>query len=243
MLRKADEEARAKTNKPFVMRELVSDLDPVTQYLKLQPKFQAVFNKYDVDNKGWLDERTFAPLIKALDGGQLAKDAAEYEAKIQDTKDCFHASMRASLLTYENFKKDQNGRISWDLFWEFLSSQKQQDKIKKQGLRTIFLAFGAWGVLSYQQEFLNLKPRFIEAFNKYDLNSNGYIDKEEFKPMMADLLTVRPELKSQLHKVDENQDGKITWGEFWKFFSTGDRFATDQSELDKVHKSLEAWGV
>jgi len=242
-MRKVDDAERSERNQPFVMRELLSDLSPVQQYLKLEPKFAEVFKKYDVDEKGWLDERTFTPILKTLEGGALGRDATLYEENIQDAKNCFHASMRASMLTYENMDKDKHGRISWDHFWGFMSNQKQQDKIEKQGLRTIFLAFDAWGVPTYQQEFMILKPRFIEAFNKYDINSNGYIDKEEFKFMMADLLTVRPELKTQLHKVDENNDGKVTWGEFWKFFSTSDRFATDQEELDCVLNTLLAWGV
>ena len=55
--------------------------------------------------------------------------------------------------------------------------------------------FAACGSPSYQQLFANLKPNFVTAFNKYDVDKNGYIDQAEFAALAEDTIAGRPDME------------------------------------------------
>lgn len=220
---------------------MLSSKSLTDQYMALEPKFRGVFEKYDTGNKGYLDKHTFVNLEEDQEQGLLLKDMKAYTERVQKAKDCFHKPMTITKINWDNVSKDSDDHVTWELFWSFLTSEKMLMRIEKDGLRTTFLAFHLWGVPSWQEEFVNLKPRFIAAFKKFDFNGNGFLDSgEERETMEKRLLGARPDLEDTLDQMDDNKDGKITWGEFWKFFSTGDNFPTDQAELAAAHKLLEA---
>ncbi|KAK3253211.1 hypothetical protein CYMTET_37527 [Cymbomonas tetramitiformis] len=66
----------------------------------------------------------------------------------------------------------------------------------------------------------------FRVWDKYDMNSDGSIDKAELAELMADLQELRsdhrnvPEewLESAFNEMDINCDGKISWAEFQKYF-------------------------
>ena len=69
--------------------------------------------------------------------------------------------------------------------------------------------------------------RVRKLFEKYDLNKNGVLDKEEFVKIMLDILRELgedlPEKKHRevaeegLQKFDLNNNGKIEYNEFYEF--------------------------
>ena len=57
------------------------------------------------------------------------------------------------------------------------------------------------------------------AFSKIDVDSSGYIERDEIRLMLAEVYAVDPpdfELDTFLRFFDANGDGKISWGEFEK---------------------------
>lgn len=118
-----------------------------------------------------------------------------FEKKVAEAKDCFRKPLQETRLTWENVPKDSKNRVSWELFWEFLSSPKVLENIKKEGLKETFLAFELWEIPSFQQEFRALKPRFIAAFHKFDVDNNGYLDEKESKPMFEGLFQARADVE------------------------------------------------
>ena len=55
------------------------------------------------------------------------------------------------------------------------------------------------------------------------------------------VLRFQPSLAEHCKTIDENGDGKVTWGEFWHFFSTGELFATDEQGLEVAYDLLHVW--
>jgi Ca2+-binding EF-hand superfamily protein len=229
---------------PFMFRELASSEDVVEQYLKLKPLFEEVFQKYDTDKNGVLDAKEFKAFQKTLMQGALGDAWWAFERAIKTSKDVFRKSMEESKIQWKNMPKEEDSDVvTWENFWAFFSSDKRLEMIKKDGLRHTFLMFAACGAPTYQEIFMALKPKFVEAFKMYDADRNGYLDAVEFNQLAEDSIRGRPDIEEFLDEMDENGDGKITWGEFWKFFSTGRNYATDQDELDRTFALLEAWNV
>lgn len=242
-----EREVAIKTYTEFEADGMHSDTDLVEQYLNLKPKFKLVFEKFR-NPKGWLDAQSFVPLVKCLYQQDLALSLAEYDRRIAESKDCFREPMRETVLSWANMHKDEKGRCPWDQFWGFLSSPAMLARIRKEGLRDTFLAFELWEIPTYQQEFASLKSRFGEAFKKYDGNANGFIDREELETFIQLSLPCFPyhtteSFRNGMFCGEAAVRGFITWGEFWKFFSTGKMFPTNQEELDNVYATLAVWGV
>lgn len=224
---------------PFEYKEMMSTRPLKEQYMQLEPKFKLVFEKFDITNKGYLTKETFPAFEQSLSQGTLVNDLEEYDKSIAKSKDCFHESMSITKVSWTNIWKDSDDHVTWEKFWGFFTSEKMLNRIEKHGLRTTFLSFHMWGVPSWQEEFVHLKPRFVEAFKKYDQDGNGFLDHEELAACEERVRWARPDI-TDLTLLDEQEDDKITWGEFWKFFSTGPNFPTNGDELALSVKLLEA---
>jgi Ca2+-binding EF-hand superfamily protein len=222
----------------FDFKEMLSSRPLLEQYRNLEPKFRKVFEKYDTKEKGYLDKDTFPALCAPLTEGLMGKDIKAYEERIQNSKDCFHQPMRSTQISWENINKDSDDHVTWDEFWTFLTNDRMLARIEKEGLRWVFLAFHMWDVPSYQEEFIGMKPRFIQVFKKYDTNGTGCLDSETFAEVCSRILHIRPDLVDRVQAMDEQRDDKITWGEFWKFFSTGEMFPTNEEEFEQAKALL-----
>lgn len=224
-----------------------SDLSPVEQYMKLEPLFKQVFDNADNDFDGtgnrYINKAEFEKIQVALTEGTIGEDAKLFEEKIKNSKDCFHKSMHESKWIWENMIKTDKGRIYWEQFKEFFYSPKQLEIIEKEGLRKTFLAFEKWEVSTYQQQFKALKSRYLCAFKMHDEGSKGYLNVNEQQKVGEVLLKYKPEWEELLRNLDLNRDGKVTWGEFWHFFSTGQLFATDADGLELAYNILHDWGA
>lgn len=238
----------------FEMQECTSSKPVKTQYLSWEPKFREVFAKYDTQKKGYLDKETVPALVQALNQkypqGLMQKDIATYDKRIEDAKDCFHKPMGITKITWENMYKDDDDHVTWEKFWEFFTSDKMIERVEKDGLRTFFLAFKAWGIPTYQQQFKALRDRFLAVFVKFDSHPDdvapdpsligierpkkGYLNQNDLHSLADRMHGVRPHLVKNLPRMDEDSNAKITWGEFWKFLSTDIYFPTTQQELDEV---------
>lgn len=225
----------------------VSHLTPVEQYMKMEPLFKIVFDNADNDFDGsgnkYLDKMEFANIAEPLTYGTIGEDNIKFEEKILASKDCYHKSMHESKWNWQNMVKTEKGRVYWDQFKEFFYSPKQVEKVEKNGLREVFLAFEMWEVPTFQQQFMELKDRYLACFKKYDADNKGFLNVEEQGQVVEVLLKHRPELKEYSEKIDGDKDGKVTWAEFWHFFSTGILFATDDEGLDLAHDLLHDWEV
>ncbi|AJF67378.1 MULTISPECIES: EF-hand domain-containing protein [Streptomyces] len=60
------------------------------------------------------------------------------------------------------------------------------------------------------------------AFNKFDVNGDGFITAEEYKHVMAELgdfnVTVTV-AEAIIKQRDDNGDGVLSWDEFWAHYS------------------------
>ena len=64
--------------------------------------------------------------------------------------------------------------------------------------------------------------RILEAFKSIDRDKNGYLDKDELYIMMSNLggNITRTEFDSIYNSVDVNNDGKVDYKEFVKYWDT-----------------------
>ena len=64
--------------------------------------------------------------------------------------------------------------------------------------------------------------RILEAFKSIDRDKNGYLDKDELYIMMSNLggNITRSEFDSTYNSVDVNNDGKVDYKEFVKYWDT-----------------------
>ncbi|MFI8520464.1 EF-hand domain-containing protein [Streptomyces sp. NPDC085481] len=56
------------------------------------------------------------------------------------------------------------------------------------------------------------------AFNRFDVDGDGYITAAEYKSVMAqlgDFHVTESVAEALINKQDTNHDGKLSWDEFW----------------------------
>lgn len=60
------------------------------------------------------------------------------------------------------------------------------------------------------------------AFNKFDVDGDGFITAAEYKHVMAemgDFYTTETVAEALIKQRDDNGDGKLSWDEFWSHLS------------------------
>lgn len=113
------------------------------------------------------------------------------------------------------------------------------ERVQAEGLEQTFFAFQAWGVPSFQEEYLNLKPKLVEVFKKYE-DGTGYLNVDGFKALAPVLVRGSALDAEAIRKsMDTNQDDRISWREFWQYFE--DRVANSQAEVDEMYTKLTLW--
>ena len=133
---------------------------------------------------------------------------------------------------------DGDGNISIDEFEVFLKSIKENLKMTNRDIHSLVNNYdeNSDGNID-TQEFLSLittgEKRHIikkvlihrhgirEAFEKYDIDENGVITRDEFRKVVEDRYEVilgSDQIDQMMLRVDKNNDGKIDYEEFFKAF-------------------------
>jgi len=87
------------------------------------------------------------------------------------------------------------------------------------------------------------KPLSLIYFEKFDVDHDGFITREEFTSMLLDhgMYLSPANLEVALHTVDENGDNKITYEEFleWKRHSSFEELSMDDEQIERRAQILE----
>lgn len=217
----------------------LKDSQIIKQYLQLKPRFRIAFEKFDTDKTGFLSGAKFNELLNLLNSGAHGKWIVRYEEIRQHTKDIFHREMLRTRINLENMDGDFDGNISFDDFWTHLVSPAVLRRVEQYGLGPIYFFFQAVKIPSFQEEYLSLKPRIIQVFKLFD-SGTGFIDKNRFSDFAAVICAEGGKTENELLlEFDQNEDARVSWGEFWKWFE--EKTATTQSEMDSMYQRIHSW--
>lgn len=126
-------------------------------------------------------------------------------------------------------KKNANKRVAYDQFvpvaarmiTDILNRSVSQEEIQQRA--DAFAAMAAEGdVRVGGMSVYELDRRFLEFFQAYDANGNGYLEAAEFEAALLEagaelgVAFSEEQLKMLLAAADENEDGKIAYEEFVK---------------------------
>ena len=79
-------------------------------------------------------------------------------------------------------------------------------------------------------------------FSKYDADSNGYLDRDElYKLLEDDLGLTEEQAEAYYHLLDKDADGHVSFGEFQKWFLSGEKFGTinNSSRFYYLRRAIE----
>lgn len=85
-----------------------------------------------------------------------------------------------------------------------------------------------------RQKLARLRSQIHDVFNSHDLDSSGYVEAQEFYTFAIDVAGLVEPLAGQarnstvsrvwdtINQIDANQDGQISWEEFWNYITRPD---------------------
>jgi len=109
----------------------------------------------------------------------------------------------------ERMNMGKNGSISFDDFLQAIPNNKTEfddEDHRKAGIRNKF------------SEAEETKVYLRGIFNQYDKDGNGYIDHDEATAILKDFKFTQKEIDDLIKKHDTNNDGKLEYSEFIKFW-------------------------
>lgn len=206
--------------------------------------YEEVFNSFDVDHNGYLSVRELGKCMKALGDKYTAKDIKfliQCADKDENGKmDCDEFCMTASimnLVSMDNLKQLREVFISFDLdgngtincrelsrcmekLGQPLSKAECKELIasadKDEDNCMSFYEFVIM-VKSEKKDLGEDDQSLREAFNLFDKNGDGSIDKEELRKVLETMEGENPtedELDELFREADLNNNGRISFEEF-----------------------------
>jgi len=223
-------------------------------FLDCEPEFKSYFDKLDQDKSGNVDKLEFfvsiSHFIKAMHPSKSLKDIS---AEIKTWFDLMDL--------------DNDDQISWIEFWGVLA--RPPFLPTEATYKRVIGFFKSWKapVAKFERavqrlladneirrKYLALESKFREAFDRMDTDKSGFIDKTEFvsfimpfiKHQCAGLAFHEEELLNEVDRrfsiMDVNMDQKVSWPEFWAYFSSEDMIP-DATSMEWVLSSLKSYGI
>eukprot|EP01052_Picozoa_sp_SAG31_P041652 SAG31_NODE_6374_length_2040_cov_1.838228_1_plen_424_part_10 len=209
----------------FSLKKIKKTMGNLTKTVAETAEARLMFDSFDADGSGTLDDsevvQLAAALGKELSAAELADAMAEMRGsegvdEMEDTEASVEISFEEFWIYWQKHRRAKSGFFG-GLFQgagALIKNRKQRNQQQKEARKTAQLS-------EKQEQELQARKAAQLTFQLIDTDGSGSLDKKEILELAESLEwsnMTREEVQVALDEMDADGDGEVTFEEFWNFW-------------------------